>query len=399
MRIVCLDQFSDFGGAQLCLRDVLEEVSRLGWQAEVMAPGAGPLLDFARDRGFAVQNLPLTRYSNGSKTASDVLRFGVDMLRSASILRRALRERPADLIYVNGPRILPAVSGLGIPVLFHSHSLLDKQYARIIAGWVLRSPNARVLTCSEFTARPLKTLVGAESVRVVYNGVSDHGFHLRNAAASPVQVGILGRIAPEKGHLDFVRAAAALPDRTNVQFSITGAALFSGATYEQSVRTTGAAAGVEFHGWTDNVSLALHDLDILVVPSASHDASPRVILEALSAGTCVVAYPSGGIPELIRDGYNGLLTEWPSAAELTDVIRGLSAHPELRSRLAANGRREWETRFRVERFRAEVCAEISKAATWREPVASVRHSTSPARASGHDARPSPPGTKFRTPAA
>jgi len=390
VRIVFLDQFSDFGGAQLCLRDVLEEVSSRGWQAEVMAPSAGPLLDFARERGFTVQSLPLTRYSSGSKTASDVLRFGLDMARSASMLRRVLRERPADLIYVNGPRILPAVSGLRIPVLFHSHSVLDKQYSRVIASWVLRGPNTRVLTCSEFTAQPLRRLLGPESVRLVYNGVSDHGFHPRNAGAGPVRVGILGRIAPEKGHLDFLHAAVAMPDRKNVQFSITGAALFSDATYEQTVRSAGAAAGVEFHGWTDNVSQALHDLDILVVPSACHDASPRVILEALSAGTCVVAYPSGGIPELIRDGYSGLLTTSPSIGELTNLIRVLAANPELRSRLASNGRREWEARFRVERFRSELCAEISEAATWRELFASGRHSTSPAPASARDERPSAP---------
>ena len=390
MRIVFLDQFSDFGGAQLCLRDVLEEVSRRDWQAEVIAPGAGPLLDFARERGFGTQSLPITRYSNGSKTASDVLRFGVDMARSASTLRRVLRERPADLIYVNGPRILPAVSGLRVPFLFHSHSLLDKQYARAIAGWVLRGPNTRVLTCSEFTAQPLRKLVGGAAVRVVYNGVSDHGFRPRKATAGPVRVGILGRIAPEKGHLDFLRAAVAMPDRKHMQFYITGSALFSDTTYEQTIRSAGADAGVEFRGWTENVSQALHDLDILVVPSAGHDASPRVILEALSAGTCVVAYPSGGIPELIRDGYSGLLTASPSAAELANVIRTLAANPELRSRLATNGRREWEARFRVERFRSEVCAEISQAATSREPVASGRHSTSPGRASAHDERPSAP---------
>ena len=390
MRIVFLDQFSDFGGAQLCLRDVLEEVRSRGWQAGVMAPGAGPLLDFASERGFAVQILPLTRYSNGSKTASDVLRFGLDMARSASMLRRVLRERPADLIYVNGPRILPAVSGLHIPVLFHSHSVLDKQYSRVIAGWVLRGPDTRVLACSEFTAQPLRRLLGAESVRLVYNGVSDQGFRPRRSNAGPVRVGVLGRIAPEKGHLDFLRAAVAIPDRKKVQFSVTGAALFSDATYEQSVRAVGAAAGVEFRGWTDDVSETLHDLDILAVPSVGHDASPRVILEALSAGTCVVAYPSGGIPELIRDGYSGLLTTSPSTGELTNLIRVLAESPELRSRLASNGRREWELRFMIERFRSEVCAEISEAATWREPFASGRHSTSPARASGHDGRPSAP---------
>jgi glycosyltransferase involved in cell wall biosynthesis len=306
------------------------------------------------------------------------------------MLRRVLRERPADLIYVNGPRILPAVSGLRMPVLFHSHSLLDKQYARTIAGWVLRAPNARVLSCSEFTAQPFQKLVGTSSVRVVYNGVSDHGFRPHNASAGPVRVGILGRIAPEKGHLYFLRAAVAMPDRKHVQFSITGAALFSNATYEQTVRSQSEAAGVEFHGWTDNVSQVLHDLDILVVPSAGHDASPRVILEALSTGTCVVAYPSGGIPELIRDGYSGLLTTSHSAEELSSAIRRLATNPDLRSRLATNGRREWEARFRVERFRSEVCSEISPAATSREPVASASHSTSPARASAHDERPSAP---------
>jgi glycosyltransferase involved in cell wall biosynthesis len=246
------------------------------------------------------------------------------------------------------------------------------------------------VACSEFTAQPLKRLVAAESIRVIYNGVSDHGFHSRNSSAGPVRVGILGRIAPEKGHLDFLRAAVAIPDRTTVQFSIIGASLFSDVTYEKNVRTAGAVAGVEFRGWTDDVSQVLHDLEILVVPSAGHDASPRVILEALSAGTCVVAYPSGGIAELIRDGYNGLLTTSPSAGELTNLIRALAANPELRSRLASNGRREWEARFRVGRFRSEVCDEIFAAATWREPFANGRHSTSPAQASGHDGRPSAP---------
>jgi len=388
MRILFLDQFSELGGAQLCLQDVLEEVGRLGWQAEVMAPGAGPLLDFARERGFAALRLPALPYNNGCKSASDVLRFGIDMVQSARIVRRVLRTRPADLIYVNGPRILPAVSGLRIPILFHSHSLIDKNYARAITGWVLHGPNARVLACSEFTAQPLKRLLGGGLIRVVYNGVSDHGFHPRNLSTGPLRVGILGRIAPEKGHLDFLRAAVAMADRKNMQFCITGAALFSDAAYEQTVRTAGAAAGVEFQGWTHNVSKVLHDLDILVVPSASHDASPRVILEALSAGTCVVAYPSGGIPELIRHGYSGLLTTSPSASELSDSLRALAANPELRSRLASNGRREWEARFKVERFRSEVCAGISETATLREPFASGHHSTSPARASAHDGRPS-----------
>ena len=252
---------------------MLLEISRLGWQAELMVPGAGPLLDFARELGFPVHHLPLTPYTNGRKTGSDILRFGVDILRSAGILRRALQERSPDLIYVNGPRVLAAAWGLRVPVLFHSHSLLDKQYARAIAGWVLQGVPASVLACSEFTAQPLRMLLGTDRVRVVYNGVPDHGFRPRNMSSGPIRVGILGRIAPEKGHLDFLRVAAAIPDRRKVEFRITGASLFSDTAYEQSVRSASAAAGVELRGWTNDVSQALHDLDLLVVPSAGHDAS------------------------------------------------------------------------------------------------------------------------------
>lgn len=390
MRILFLDQFSDLGGAQLCLQDVLFEVRRLGWQAEVLAPGKGSLLDFARDCGFAVQSLALVPYTNGRKTAADALRFGVDTVRIGRIVRQILRERPADLIYVNGPRLLPAALGLRAPVLFHSHSLLDKRYARAIAGWILRNREARVLACSEYNASPLRMLLGEDAVQVVYNGVCDQGFRRRQPNPGPVRVGILGRIAPEKGQLDFLRAASAIPDRKKVQFLITGAALFSGAAYEQSVRDAAAAAGVEIRGWTANVSQALHDLDILTVPSASHDASPRVILEALSAGTCVLSYPSGGIPELIRHSYSGVLTMSHSSEELATQIRTLADNQELRSRLAANGRREWETRFRVERFRYEACDAISAAATSRAPFASERHSTSQEPAPAGDGRLSAP---------
>jgi glycosyltransferase involved in cell wall biosynthesis len=390
MRILFLDQFSDLGGAQLCLQDVLFEVRRLGWQAEVLVPGKGSLLDFARDCGFAAQSLPLGRYTNGRKTPADALRFGVDTLRLGRMVNKVLRERPADLVYINGPRILSAMFGVRVPILFHSHSLLDKRYARTIAGWTLGNRQSLVLACSEYNARPLRTLLGEDAVQVVYNGVSDQGFRPREPKTGPVRVGILGRIAPEKGQLDFIRAASAIPDREKAQFLITGGALFSGAAYEQSVRDAAAAAGVEIRGWTANVSQALHGLDILAVPSASHDASPRVILEALSAGTCVLSYPSGGIPELIRDGYSGMLTTSHSFEELATRIRTLAADQELRSRLAANGRREWEARFRVERFRYEVCDAIFAAAISRAPFASERRSTSPEPTPAGDGRLSAP---------
>jgi len=103
-------------------------------------------------------------------------------------------------------------------------------------------------------------------------------------------------------------------------------------------------------------------------------------MEAMSAGTAVVAYPSGGIPELIESGKTGLLTETPSPEALARSIRLLVEDPGVRNRLSENGRLAWETRFRAERFQREVC----------DLAASIgRHSAVPALESSRDEEPVP----------
>ncbi|HTA46945.1 MAG TPA: glycosyltransferase family 4 protein [Bryobacteraceae bacterium] len=354
MKVLCLDQFSEFGGAQLCLRDVLCEMRERGWDATVMAPGEGPLLEFAESLGFETARLPLSRYTNGRKSTRDLLAFPGDMLRCGCMVRH---RGQFDLIYVNGPRVLPVVAGMAVPVLFHSHSLLDKRYARIAVHRSLGQYGA-VVSCSEFTAGYLRARAGLR-VKVIYNGVPDCGSaRRRDTGTGCLRVGILARISPEKGHLAFIGAARVLPDRNRMRFIAIGAALFSDPAYERSVYAAGAQEGVEFRGWADDPAKVLQELDVLAVPSAACEASPRVIMEALSAGTVVVAYPSGGIPELIRNGHDGLLTDDCSSQALAKSIKILADNPELRNRLAENGRNTFQSRFTVKRFRREVCDEM-----------------------------------------
>ena len=318
-----------------------------------MAPGDGPLLRFAMSIGCEAETLPLSRYGNGKKSGRDFLTFPGDILRGAWLVRRKGRF---DLIYVNGPRVLPVVAGMPVPVLFHFHNLPDKRYARMAVRWSLGRQTA-VVSCSEFTAASLRSRRGLR-VKVIYNGVADCGLAARGAGTGCLRVGILGRISREKGHLAFIEAARRLSNRSRMRFIATGAALFSDPVYARSVHETGAREGVEFPGWADDPAKVLQELDILAVPSAAGEASPRVIMEALSSGTVVVAYPSGGIPELIRNGHDGLLTEACTSEALAKSIEILAGNPDLRNRLAENGRHTYQTRFTVERFRREVCDEM-----------------------------------------
>jgi glycosyltransferase involved in cell wall biosynthesis len=62
---------------------------------------------------------------------------------------------------------------------------------------------------------------------------------------------------------------------------------------------------------------------------------PHAAVEALAVGTPVLATDVGGVPEVVRDGENGLLVRAGDADGLADAIRRLLGDPELRDRLAA----------------------------------------------------------------
>ena len=92
---------------------------------------------------------------------------------------------------------------------------------------------------------------------------------------------------------------------------------------------------------TAEVAVALDASTALVLPSRS-EGMGRVVVEALCRGRPVVATRVGGIPDLVRDGENGLLVEPGDTAGLADaLIRILSDRP-LAERLAARARESAE---------------------------------------------------------
>ena len=355
MKILILDQFSEPGGAQLCLRDLGPEIARRRWQATFMAPGDRGIRESLEDMGIRCEQLPGLSYTNGRKSPGDMLRFGLDIPRLILTTQRLVRDHP-DLVYINGPRVLPAVIGLRCPVVFHAHSVLHKRYTRLIAAACLRIKRAHVIAASRFAGAAIESLIKPGSLRVIYSGVRDMGFAVTRHHGQTVRIGVIGRIAPEKGQLDLIRAARWLSgSKKKIELLVHGSSMFSANGYEERVRAEASGLSVSFQGWTQDVAAALHDIDILAVPSSAIEAAGRVVMEAMSAGTPVIAYPSGGIPELIRDGRTGLLTEHPTPASLARSIEKLLADPALSLRIAEEGRREWESRFRVQRFQRDVC--------------------------------------------
>ncbi len=357
MNILLLDQFGTPGGAQQCLRDLVPAITSRGWTVHAGVPPDGPLSAQLASLGAVAHEIPLERYTNGRKTAGDMLRFAAETPRLSSIIRRLIRQHGIDITYVNGPRMLPAAALASGRIVFHSHSLMGPRVATFAAAMSLQGRRAGAIAASRFVARPLVPYLPRERVRIVYNGVADHGAESGPRSRRGWKIGIVGRIAPEKGQADFVSAARLLVKHVpDCEFVICGGSLHSTGGYMESIQNASRDLPIVFRGWQDDVGPVLRELDVLAVPSTAIDATPRVIIEAFSAGVPVVAYPSGGIPELIEDGCNGILTAVSSPASLAEAIRALLNNPAQAERLRANARCSYEARFTLERFRQNVVA-------------------------------------------
>jgi glycosyltransferase involved in cell wall biosynthesis len=86
------------------------------------------------------------------------------------------------------------------------------------------------------------------------------------------------------------------------------------------------------------------------------DGIPNVLVEAMAAGTPVVASGVSGIPELVEDGVNGLLVDPEDPAALADALERVHADRALRARLADAGRDTVARRFDGTRLAAELSA-------------------------------------------
>ena len=344
MNILFLDQFSDLGGAQQCLLDLIPAVQNAGWQAHVAAPGNGRLFSHLGEMGVPTYPIRCGPYSSGRKSGADTLRFIHQAPFLIAAIRNLTRRLEPDLLYVNGPRVLPAAAWCAsrrLPLVFHCHNRLERGSAQRLAGLSIR-------------------LARGDNIHLVHNGVPPSPDPFPNSSReSFTRIGLIGRISPEKGQMEFLEAARVLagilPDS---RFIVCGDALFSDPEalhYRRSLDRLAAGLPVEFIGWHDDVYQVMGQLDLLVVPSTKEPGAPRVVLEAFACGLPVVAFPSGGIPEVITDGETGFLVDTPTPQALAKRISQLVLeHPQRLSEAAKAAHSAWRERYTLERYQRQL---------------------------------------------
>ena len=105
----------------------------------------------------------------------------------------------------------------------------------------------------------------------------------------------------------------------------------------------------------------LQKADIFVFPTYYHnECFPLVLLEAMEHGKACISTNEGGIPDIIKDGENGLIAERQDAESLADCIQRLLDNPELCRQMGENGRKKFHEHFTNEVFEKTMVEVLSK---------------------------------------
>ncbi|MFC9917617.1 glycosyltransferase [Agromyces binzhouensis] len=204
--------------------------------------------------------------------------------------------------------------------------------------------SARILAVSSHLAgRAVLAGLPAERIEVHYQGVDTEVFRPGDGRPDgPPRVVFAGALVERKGVLDLLAASRAAVTSAPHELRLVGA----GPLAERLAHETAADAHVTLVGRLDRDALRteLQSAAALVLPTKTlqggQEAAGLVLVEAQACGVPVIAYRSGGTPEMLREGETGLLVPEGDRPALGAALADLLGLPAAdRARMSAAARR------------------------------------------------------------
>jgi glycosyltransferase involved in cell wall biosynthesis len=236
------------------------------------------------------------------------------------------------------------ILGVGYSVSAHAKDIWTST-DRDLAGKLARA--AWSVTCTAGGHAHLQSLA-ADPARV---HLSYHGLNLdrfapytgtrpaRDGTGEAVRIVSVGRAVPKKGYDVLLRALALLPDGLNWRFTHMGDGR-ERKGLQALAAELGIAERLEWCGAVDQGEVLaeyrasdIFALACRITADGDRDGLPNVLVEAASQGLVCVTTNISGIPELFRDGENGMLVPPEDAPALARALEAAIRDPALRDRL------------------------------------------------------------------
>lgn len=260
----------------------------------------------------------------------------------------------------------------GCKTIFHLHGGGFRRYALEESGpltrrWIRHTlhRSSVVITLSESWAAFVHEFAPRAKVAVVPNSVplpapADPGLETRG------RILFLGRLEAAKGVFELLAAGARLAAGFPELRLVLGGEGDADAVRRRAAEL-GIAERVELLGWAgpELRDAELARASVFCLPSHA-EGLPMSLLEAMAAGKAAVAAHVGGIPEILRDGANGLLVPPHDADALAQALARVLRDDGLRAQLGRQARATIARQYSTE----VVCGQLS--ALYRELAGAQR---------------------------
>lgn len=340
MRIgmVCPYSFDVPGGVQSHVLQLAEVMRRRGHEVSVLAPASphAVLPDYVVSAGKAVP-IPY----NGSVAR---LRFGPATHRK---VKKWLAEGDFDVLHLHEPNA-PSLSMLALniaagPIVATFHTSTTKSLTLTVFQGILRPMHEKIvgrIAVSDLARRWQMEALGTDAVEIP-NGVDVDSFakapRLEGYPRPGKTVLFLGRYdEPRKGMSVLLDALPGVVQRLpDVQLLVVG----RGDEDELRGQAGELVKHIRFLGQVDDAgkASAMRSADVYCAPHLGGESFGIVLVEAMAAGTAVVASDLDAFRRVLCDGEVGCLVPVGDGVALADALVSVLENDVLRERYVAAG--------------------------------------------------------------
>lgn len=353
-----------WGGQPNRVLTTAEGLRARGHEVTVSGPRGCMLVHRARERGFPVfEGLelrsgfhPISRYGDAMALRAHFGGFHYDVIDT-----HGSQDTWAVRLALLGLRDQPAF-------IRTRHNIFPVE-GHVANRW-LYSRIDHVITISPQVIPLMSKVMPPERCTSIYSAPDPHRFEVGDVreqtrqqlgvvADEPV-IGVVARLAPEKGHRHLVAAAPTILQqlpKTRFVFVGTGR---SRPELEAQIRQLDMADRFHLTGFREDVPKLLQAFDLFVLCPTDGESLGTSILEAFLSGKPVVATDVGGVRESVIDGVTGRLVPPAQPEALAEACIEMLKNPELAATMARAGRARVEAMFTPETIASQTEAVYQK---------------------------------------
>jgi glycosyltransferase involved in cell wall biosynthesis len=355
-KILYLHAGAELYGADIVLLELLKNLDKSSFIPYVILPCNGPLVKKLKENNIWVKVIQYPVLRRKYFNPIGLFNYIREYIVYSSKIKQIAKKEKIDIIHTNTAAVLEGIyvkRKLKIPQVWHIHEIIVKpKFIHKFLSFFVANNSDKVISVSQAVKKHLNsTGYFKKDIEVIYNGVDNKVFNKENNTEyikkqfnipeDVVVVGMIGRVNSWKGQNDFLEAMEIVLDNNKNVYAMLVGGVFAGEEWritelKEKINSMKYKERVIFDDYRKD-SKNIHTLyDIFVLPSTNPDPLPTVVLEAMASGTAIVGYRHGGICEMVKENYNGLLAEVNKPKDLAEKIELLLKNPKLREKYQQN---------------------------------------------------------------